>query len=228
MAFGIIGKKVGMTQYFTPDGTRQPVTVVEAGPCVVLQKKTAETDGYAALQLGFESRPVQWKSKVQSKMGGKMKGTRKRNSVTRPMWGHFKAAGKGSFRILREFRLDNPDNYEVGQEITVTDFAIGEIVNITGTSKGKGFQGVIKRHGFHGGPGSHGATAHRVPGSIGMCAWPARTLKNTKLPGHTGAQRVTVKNLLVQLVDVENNLLYVSGAIPGPTSGVVYIQKAGK
>ncbi len=227
MAFGIIGKKVGMTQMFTPDGSRHAVTVVEAGPCVVLQKKTADTDGYEALQLGFDSKPVQWKSKAQGKMGqGKAKGTRKCNSVSRPLFGHFKAAGKGAFYHIREFRMENVDAFEVGQEISLSEFQRGDVVNVTGTSKGKGFQGVVKRHHFSGGRMSHGSRLHRLPGSIGACATPARVFKNKKLPGQTGNKRITQKNLYVISVDTDNNLMYLRGAIPGATNGVVYIHKS--
>ena len=226
MAFGLIGRKVGMTQVFTSEGLREPVTVVETGPCVVLQKKTGERDGYNALQLGYLSKPVQWKSKAQGKMGGKrVRGTRKKNSVTRPMFGHFKAAGKGAFRFIKEFRLENVDDYEVGQEITLVDFLEGEKISVTGASKGKGFQGVIKRHGFSGGRKTHGSRLHREPGAIGACATPSKVFKNKPLPGQMGNSRVTTKNLRIVKVDAENNLLFIRGAVPGPTSGVIYICK---
>lgn len=223
--FGIIGKKVGMTQLFTPDGTRHPVTVVEAGPCVVTQKKTVASDGYNALQLGFEPKAIQWKSKAQAKSGTKMKGTRKFNSVTRPMEGHFRKAGKGAFKYLREFRLDDVDGYELGQEIGVTSFNRGDVVDVVGTSKGKGFQGVVKRYGFSGGRMTHGSRFHRAPGSIGACATPSRTFKNRKLPGQTGNRRVTMKNLYVLSIDTENNLLYIRGAVPGAPNSLVYVNR---
>lgn len=226
--FGIIGKKVGMTQMFTPDGTRHSVTVLEVGPCVVTQKKTEAKEKYDAIQLGFESRPIQWKSKVQSKEGdGKMKGTRKKNSVTKPMVGHFKKAGKGAFKYLKEFRVDNIDEYEIGQEITVGEFKRGDVISIVGTAKGKGFQGVVKRHGFGGGRMTHGSRLHRLPGSIGACATPARVFKNKRLPGQTGNHRVTIKNLFVISVDLESNLMYVRGSVPGATNSLVYVNKVG-
>ncbi len=224
MSFGIIGKKVGMTQVFTEDGTRHALTVVEAGPCVVLQKKTMEKDGYNALQLGFSSKAIQWKSTVQEKQG-KMKGTRKKNSVPKPMVGHFEKAGKGAFRYLKEFRTDRIDDFEVGQEISMADFGHGDILKVTGTSKGRGFQGVVKRHGFHGGRKTHGSRSHRIPGSIGMCAWPARVLKNKKMPGQLGNAKVTIKNIFLFSVDEENNLMFLRGSIPGASNGIVYIQK---
>lgn len=221
---GIIGKKVGMTQIFTPDGTRQPVTVIEAGPCVVLQKKTQEKDGYTALQLGFGQKPIQWKS-GSKQPGKKVKGTRKKNSVTRPMVGHFQKAGKGAFRNVKEFRVDNIDDYEIGQEIGVAEFDRGSIISITGTAKGKGFQGVVKRHGFSGGRMTHGSRLHRLPGSIGACATPAKVFKGKKLPGQMGNHRVTIKNLYVMSIDVENNLMYVRGSVPGAPNSLVYINR---
>jgi large subunit ribosomal protein L3 len=223
--FGIIGKKVGMTQIFTPDGTRHSVTVVEAGPCVVTQKKTVETDGYNALQLGFDSKKVQWKSKAQAKSGEKMKGTRKFNSVTKPMEGHFRKAGKGAFKYVREFRLKDVAEFELGQEIKAGDFDRGDVIDVIGTSKGKGFQGVVKRYGFKGGRMTHGSRFHRAPGSIGACADPARVFKNTRLPGQTGNHRVTVRNLYILSVDADNNLLYIRGAIPGAPNSLVFINK---
>lgn len=227
MAFGIIGKKICMTQMFTSDGTRHPVTVVEAGPCVVLQKKTADREGYDALQLGFESKPIQWRSdRLAKEGGGKIKGTRKKNSVTKPMVGHFRKAGKGAFRHLKEFRIDNVGDFELGQEITAADFKQGDMVNVVGTSKGRGFQGVVKRHGFKGGRKTHGSRQHRTSGSIGACATPSHVFKNKRMPGQMGNCRVTVRNLYVLSVDQENHLMYLRGAVPGAPNGVVYIQKA--
>jgi len=223
MAYGIIGKKVGMTQVFTDDGTRHPITVIQAGPCVVLQKKTKEHDGYNALQLGFDSKPTQWKSKNEG--GKKGAGVRRRNSVTRPLAGHLAKANKGAFHHIKEFRMDDVEGFEVGHEIDASDFTPGDILKVTGTSKGKGFQGVVKRWGMSGGPTTHGSRSHRVPGSIGCCATPSRTFKNKKLPGQTGNGQVTMRNLFLMSVDEENRLLFVRGAVPGPNNGVVYVQK---
>lgn len=225
MTFGIIGRKVGMTQVFAPDGTRSAVTVIEAGPCVVLQKKTVAKEGYNAIQVGFDSKPIQFASKSAKKEGQSVKGTRKQNSVSKPMVGHFKAAGKGAFKVVKEIRIENVDAYEVGQEITLSEFTRGEAVDVVGTSKGMGFQGVIVRYNYHGGPMAHGSRFHRVPGSIGNRTSPGRVFKNKKLPGHTGNVRVTQKNLRVVSVDLENNLIFVSGAVPGWTTGVVIVQK---
>lgn len=226
MAYGLIGKKIGMTQVFTPDGTRHAVTVVEAGPNFLLQVKTKEKDGYNALQLGFGAVPVQWKSKAAEKMGDKKsKGTRKKNSVTKPMFGHFKKAEQGAFRHVKEFRLENVDDFEVGMEIPITEFGRGDMIQVTGTSKGKGFQGVIKRYGFARGRMTHGSRLHREPGAIGACATPARVFKNKRLPGQTGNKKITVKNLTVVSIDEENHLLYIKGAVPGSNNGIVYIQK---
>lgn len=229
MAFGIIGKKVGMTQLFTADGTRFAVTVIEAGPCPVLQKKTKSTDGYDALQLGYEPRKIQWASgkKAASKDGEKPRGTRKFNSVTRPMYGHFKHAGRGAYKYIREFRFDQVESYDLGQDITLKEFNVGEAVTVTGTSKGKGFQGVVRKFHFRGGNITHGSRLHRLPGSIGNRSWPGRTFKNKKLPGQMGNHRVTVKNLYVFSIDHENNLIFVRGAVPGPTNGVILLKKTG-
>ena len=206
MINGILGKKLGMTQVFAIDGRRIPVTVVEAGPCVVLQKKTVETDGYNAVQVGF--------------------GVKKIHRVSKPELGHFKKAGKGAFGTLREFRADSVDEYNVGDEITCQAiFAAGDIVDVTGTSKGKGFQGVIKRWNFSGGRATHGSMFHRAPGSIGASAWPSRVFKGKKMAGQMGNKKVTTQNL--QIVDVrpDQNLILVKGAIPGPKNAVVEIRK---
>jgi len=223
--FGIIGKKVGMTQMFLPDGTRQPITVVEAGPCFVLQKKTADKEGYNAIQVGFDAKKIQWKSSAKAQEGKKVKGTRKKNSVTKPMAGHFKKADQGAFHTVKEFRIDDVEAYELGQEISVKDFARGDVLTVTGTSKGKGFQGVVKRHGFGGGRMTHGSRMHRLPGAMGACATPARVFKNKKLPGQTGNRQVTVKNLFLLSIDSDNNLLYVRGAVPGAPNSLVYVRK---
>ncbi|MDF1580416.1 MAG: 50S ribosomal protein L3 [Desulfuromonadales bacterium] len=209
MVNGILGKKLGMTQVFTADGKRVPVTVVETGPCVIVQKKTVERDGYNALQLGFQT-------KLQQR-------------VSKPEAGHFQLAGKGAFKVLREVPVDETDNYRVGDEITCGDFlSVGEQVDVTGTSKGKGFQGVIKRWGFSGGRGSHGSHFHRAPGSIGCSAWPSRVFKGKKMPGQMGNVRVTTQNLQVVEVRAEQNLVLIKGAVPGSKNGIVMIRKSSK
>jgi large subunit ribosomal protein L3 len=197
-----------MTQVFSDEGAAIPVTVIEAGPCVVIQKKTRETDGYDAVQLGF--------------------GRKKLKRVTKPIQGHFKKADKGFFRLLREFRMDNTEKYEVGSELNVDIFAVGDYVDIVGTSKGRGFAGGVKRHGFKGGRATHGSMFHRAPGSIGASADPSRVLKGTKLPGHMGDRRVTVQNLVVFGVRPERNLILVKGSVPGSMNGFVLIKNAVK
>lgn len=209
MIKGILGKKLGMTQIFAVDGKRIPVTVVEAGPCVVLQKKTVETDGYNALQVGF--------------------GAKKTHRTNKPAMGHFKKAGQGAFADLREFRVDNVDDYNVGDEISCEGlFAAGDIVDVSGTSKGKGFQGVIKRWNFSGGRSTHGSKFHRAPGAIGCSAWPSRVFKGKKMAGQMGNERVTTQNLQVVEVRPEQNLVLLKGAVPGPKNGLVTIRKGVK
>ena len=225
MAIGIIGKKVGMTQMYTPDGNLHAVTVVEAGPCTVLQVKTAENDGYNALQLGFGPKKIQLKSSGKEK-GQKVSGVRKVNSVTRPMVGHFRAAGKGAFRHVKEFRLDSVENFAVGQEITLSEFKAGEKVIVVGRSKGKGFQGVMRRHKMSGQNMTHGSMMHRRVGSIGQCAFPSRVFKGKRMPGHQGDRQVTMRNLSVLSVDEANHLVFIRGTVPGPTNGVVYLRKS--
>ena len=210
MVNGIIGRKIGMTQVFDEDGTVTPVTVIKAGPCVVVQKKTVNTDGYEAVQLGFvEDRPPK--------------------KVTKPMKGHFQKTGQGAAptRVLKEFRLDVLDGEatNVGDKVLVDQFAANDTVTVVGTSKGRGFAGFMKRHGFGGGRASHGSMFHRAPGSIGQSAYPSRVIKGTKMAGHMGDARVTVKNLKVVQVDSEQNLLLVHGAVPGPNGAVVLINK---
>lgn len=206
MIKGILGKKLGMTQVFAADGRCISVTVVEAGPCVVLQKKTVATDGYNALQLGF--------------------GVKKSHRVNKPEMGHFKKVGKGAFAHLRELRADNVDNYNVGDELTCDSiFAAGDIIDVTGTSKGKGFQGVIKRWNFAGGRATHGSMFHRGAGSIGASAWPSRVFKGKKMAGQMGNERVTVQNLQVVEIRPEENLILVKGAIPGAKNSLVMIRK---
>ncbi len=209
MIQGILGKKLGMTQVFVADGRRIPVTVVEAGPCTVVQKKTESTDGYNALQVGFEAK--------------------KSHRVNKPMMGHFKKADQGAFTALRELAADNVDEYQVGDQITCDSvFKAGDIVDVTGTSKGKGFQGVIKRWGFSGGRATHGSKFHRGPGSIGMSASPARVHRGKKMPGQMGNARVTQQNLEIVEVRADQNLILVKGAIPGPNQGLVLIRKCVK
>jgi large subunit ribosomal protein L3 len=205
MSKGILGKKLGMTGIFSQDGTYIPVTVVEVSACVVTQVKTEKTDGYNALQIGY--------------------GEKKASRVNKPLAGHFKKAGERLFATLREFPVDSPEEFSVGQEITMDMFAVGELVDVSGTSKGRGFAGTIKRHGFSRGPETHGCRNHREPGSIGCSAWPAKVFKGKKMPGHYGVDRKTVKNL--QIVDIrpEDNVVLVKGAIPGPNTGMVEIRK---
>lgn len=215
MINGIIGKKVGMTQLFAPDGTVTPVTVIKAGPCVVIQKKSATgRDGYDAVQLGLvEDKPVKIKN------------------VNKPMRGHFEKTGGGvpPTRILKEFRLDGVDaEANVGDKVLVDQFADGDAIEVVGRSKGRGFAGTIKRHKFHRGPESHGSMNVRAPGSIGQSAYPSRVMKGTRSSGHMGDERVTVKGLTVARVDVENNLLMVRGAVPGANGSVVIIKKSAR
>lgn len=207
MINGLLGKKIGMTQMYAADGQRIAVTAIEVGPCVVLQKKTAETDGYTAAQVGFQ--PL------------------RADRVNQPEMGHFKKAGKGAFAHVREFTITD-DNCSVGDEFTCEMFAVGDRIDITGTSKGKGFQGVIKRWGFSGGRSTHGSTFHRAPGSIGQSAWPSKVFKGKKMPGQMGNARVTTHNLVVVDVRPEQNLVLVQGAVPGPKNGIVAIRKGVK
>ena len=213
MINGIIGKKVGMTQIFAADGTVTPVTVIKAGPCIVVQKKSAAgRDGYNAVQLGLvEDKPVRLKN------------------VNKPMRGHFEKTGGGvpPTRILKEFRLeDSADATNVGDKILVDQFADGDSIEVIGRSKGRGFAGTVKRHNFNRGPESHGSMNVRAPGSIGQSAYPSRVIKGTRSSGHMGDERVTVRGLTVARVDLENNLLMVRGAVPGATGSVVIIKKA--
>ncbi|MCD4654375.1 50S ribosomal protein L3 [bacterium] len=207
MAIGIIGKKIGMTQIFDVKGHLVPVTVIQAGPCPVVQKKTVNNDGYAAVQIGFEE-------------AGKSK------SANKPYSGHFKSADVKPSRMLREFDVDNIEEYELGQEIKVDMFKPADKVTITGISKGRGFAGVIKRYGFSGKSQSHGThEGYRHGGSIG-CRVPKRTIKGRKMPGRMGNQKFTVKNLKIVLVDKKNHLLLVKGAVPGWKGGFLLVRKA--
>ena len=201
----LIGKKLGMTQIFSEDGEAVPVTVIEAEQSVVIQKKTQKTDGYDALQLGY--------------------GRIRQKNVTKAVQGHLRKANKGLFRVLKEFRTVT-DSYELGQELKVDMFQVGDHVDVVGTTKGKGFAGVIKRHGFSGGRATHGSMFHRAPGSIGASAEPARVLKGKKLPGQMGDVRKTIQNLLVVSVRPERNLILVKGSIPGSKNSIVIISEA--
>lgn len=199
---GILGKKLGMTQVYTEDGKAFPVTVIEAGPCCVVQVKTLESDGYEAVKLGFSET--------------------KEKKIKKPMAGVYKKAGVKPYRILKEFPIGG---LSVGEFVTVERFAKGDIVSVSGVSKGKGFQGVMKRHHFSGGPGSHGSMFNRAPGSIGASSFPSRVWKNQKLPGHMGSERVTVRNLEIIDVRTEQNLLLIKGAVPGAIGTLIEIKK---
>ena len=208
MISGLLGKKVGMTRLFTEDGRWVEVTVLEAGPCSVIQRKTEETDGYSAVQLGFDDI--------------------KESRCKKPAAGHFAKAGVTPKRTLKEVRVPNDAEVKTGDEIKADIFAIGDRVDIAGTSKGRGFAGVIKRHGFAGGPGGHGSHFHRAPGSIGQSADPAKVYKNKRMPGHFGSARITVQNLEVMNVDSDRNLLIVRGSVPGANGGLVMVNKSVK
>lgn len=210
MAKGILGKKLGMTQIFTAAGALIPVTVVETSPSVVLQNRTIENDGYNAVQLGY--------------------GTVKDKHVTQPMKGHFTKAGVQPVKFIREIRLADASEYTVGQTISAEIFAEGELVDVTGTSKGKGFAGGIKRHNFRRGPMGHGSKSHREPGSMGprMSGGGGKVFKGKKLPGHMGSQKVTVQRLSVVRVDAERNVLLIKGAVPGPKGGFVVVKNTVK
>jgi large subunit ribosomal protein L3 len=203
---GIIGKKIGMTRIFDENGAQVPVTVVEAGPCPVTQIKTAETDGYTAVQLGF--------------------GAKKAKRAAKAELGHVAKAGlEAAPRVLRELAVNDGDEYELGQTLTVEQFEAGDRVKVTGTSKGRGFQGVVKRHGFAGRPGGHGHPMARNPGSLGPGTDPSRVIKGKKLPGQMGGARSTIRNLQVVRVDGERNLLFIKGGLPGSRDSYVLITK---
>jgi large subunit ribosomal protein L3 len=203
---GILGRKVGMTQIYVEDGTAIPVTVIKAGPCLVVQVKTAESDGYEAVQIGLvEDKPAK---------------------PNQPMGGHFKKAGVAPVRRVEEFRLDSGEEVKAGDEVKASMFAEKDYVDVVGTSKGKGYQGVMKRHNFRGGRGSHGSMFHRAPGSIGSSAYPSRVFKGMRMAGRMGGDRVTTKNLQIVKVDADLNLIYVRGSVPGPISGYVAIRRA--
>jgi large subunit ribosomal protein L3 len=204
---GLIGKKIGMTQLFDEKGDVIPVTVIETGPCTVTEIRTRERDGYTALQIGF--------------------GTNKESRFTKPVLGQFKKRNLPASRHLREFRVGDVSGFTVGQTLNADVFAKGEFIDVEGTTKGRGFAGVIKRHGFTAGTASHGPTFGREPGSIGSSAYPSRVIKGKKLPGRMGGKSLTIKNLMVAGVDAEQHYILVRGAIPGPPNGLVYVLKRG-
>ena len=208
MKKAIMAKKIGMTQIFSETGNLIPVTVLEAGPCVVVQKKTTETDGYEAIQVGF--------AEVKEK------------HVTKPLKGHFEKAGVDAKKYLKEFRLDDTSAYEVGAEIKADIFAAGDKIDVSGISKGKGYQGAIKRHGQSRGPMGHGSKYHRGLGSLSSGTTPGRVKKGKGMPGHMGAVKVTVENLEVVRIDAEKNLLLVKGAVPGPKGSILFVKDSVK
>ena len=209
MISGLLGKKIGMTQLLEDDGTAVPVTVIQAGPCVVVQKKTKQKDGYDAVQLGF----VEF---VKPKR------------INKAMTGHFKKSNVAPARFLREVSIQGEDATNLGDKVMVDIFTRNEFVHVLGASKGRGFAGFVKRHHFRGGRATHGSMFHRAPGSIGSSAYPSRVLKGMRMAGHMGNSQVTVQNLRVARVDQENNLLFVRGAVPGPTGGYLVVQKSGR
>ncbi len=202
---GLIGKKLGMMNLFSQEGNIIPVTVVQVGPCTVTQVKTMGKDGYNAIQLGF--------------------GERKKTSINKPLQGHYKKSGGSSYKLLKEFRVDDPEKYETGQSIGVDMFSTGELVDVSGRTKGRGFSGVMKRHGFSGGNKTHGSKSHRIPGSIGCSAWPAKVVKGKKMPGQYGYERKTAQNLKIADIRTEENLVFLRGAVPGSRNSMVTLQK---
>jgi len=204
---GIIGRKVGMTQVYADDGRAYPVTVIQAGPCVVVQRKAKNKDGYSAVQLGLVE-------------------ARKVKKLTKPMKGHFDKAGLPPCRVLREFRVADGAEPKGADKVSVEHFAVGDKITVSGISRGKGFQGVIKRHHFRGGAATHGSMFHRAPGSIGASAYPSRVLPGMKAAGHMGAEKVSVRNLQIVRVDAGNNLLVVHGSVPGASGAIVVIRKS--
>jgi len=204
---GLLARKVGMTQVYDESGRVIPVTVLAAGPCPVVQVKTADRDGYAAVQIGF--------------------GKRREKLISRPLQGHLKKHNAAGVRMLREIRVDDPAAYQVGQELTVSLFEVGGQVDVVGVSKGRGFAGVVRRHHFKAGRETHGCTTHKQPGSIGASAYPSRVIKGKRLPGRMGGARITVKNLDVIGVDPEQHLIWLRGSVPGHPNGTVLIRKNG-
>ncbi len=224
MKKAILATKVGMTQIFNDNGELTPVTVLQAGPCVVTQIKTVENDGYSAVQVGF----VDKKDKIINKDANGKKEIRNRHGVTKAEKGHFDKAGVSGKRFVREFKFDNAADYKLADEIKADIFAAGDKVDATAISKGKGFQGAIKRHGQHRGPMTHGSKFHRHQGSNGACSSPSRVFKGKGMPGQMGAEQVTVQNLEIVRVDAENNLLLVKGSVPGPKKSLITIREAVK
>jgi len=205
---GLIGQKLGMTSLFTTTGEQIPVTVINAGPCVITQIKTEATDGYNSIQLAY--------------------GDIKEKNVNKPVKGHFEKSGGKAYKVLKEFRVDDTETYKLGQALKAEDlFNVGEKINVTGTTKGRGFSGVIKRHGFHGGKKTHGSMSHRIPGSIGCSATPSRVIKGKKLPGQYGNSKKTVKNIEIIDIRPENNIVMIKGAIPGCNKGLIALYKQG-
>lgn len=213
----ILGRKVGMTRVFNQHGDSVPVTVIEAGPCTVIQKKTKAKEGYDAIQVGFGEKPVRKKRNNDE--------TRRRNNWPgAPLAGHFKKAGTPAFEYVREFRVEKIDDYQVGQQLTVGQFSRGQRLDVTGVSKGKGFQGTIRRHGFAGGPETHGSMSHRAPGSIGSNSDPSRVFPGMRMAGHMGDVRSTIRNIEIVEVDADNGLLLVKGPAPGARRAYVMLQ----
>jgi large subunit ribosomal protein L3 len=205
MCKGILGLKLGMTSIFDTDGSVIPVTVIQAGPCIVTQIKTDSIDGYNALQVSFENR--------------------KEKHISRPLKGHLKKSGVNACRYLKELDVEDTKDFTLGQQLTTDLFNIGELVDIAGTTKGRGFAGVIKRHGFKGGRKTHGGRCHRIPGSVGSSAWPSRIIKGKKMPGHFGVEKQTVKNLKIVAIRPDENIILVKGAVPGAKNGLLEIKK---
>ena len=224
MKKAILATKVGMTQIFNEDGSLIPVTVLQAGPCVVTQIKTEENDGYKAVQVGF----VDKKDKIVNKDKGGRKEVIHRHGVNKALKGHFDKAGVSSKRFLREFKFENAEEYALGNEIKADIFAVGDKIDASAISKGKGFQGAIKRHGQHRGPMAHGSKFHRHQGSNGSATTPGRVFNGKGMPGHMGCKKVTIQNLEIVRVDVANNLILVKGAVPGPKKCLVTLKETVK
>jgi large subunit ribosomal protein L3 len=209
MKLRIIGRKIGMSQIFTDKGELVPVTVLEVGPCPIVQVKTQDKDGYSAIQMAFEPLTKPW-------------------NVNKPRTGHFKKADMAAHRFLREMRLEADTDRKVGDKLTVAEFKTDELIDVTGTVKGRGYQGVMKRHGFGGHPDSHGQERHRAPGSIGASAWPSRVRKGVRMSGRMGGQTETVQNHTIVKIDAEKNLLLVKGSVPGANNSIVIVQQRQK
>jgi len=224
MKKAILATKIGMTQIFNEDGLLIPVTVLQAGPCVVTQVKTIENDGYSAVQVGY----VEKKSKIVNRDASGKKIVIHRHGATKAVQGHCEKAGVTTKRFIREFKFDNSEEYVLAQEITAAIFTEGDKIDATATSKGKGFQGAIKRHGFSRGPMTHGSKFHRHQGSSGAASSPSKVFKGKKMPGHMGCKTITVQNLEIIRVDADKNLLLVKGAVPGPRKALVTIKETTK